>query len=223
MKKTLAIILALMLIMSSAFTTTAFAVEDEEKIYCDATLDDDFEDDNILVMFTNEASLKFLTYTADDFSEIGATEVIDLTAKIADYLKYQLDAMENGMVIPEEVLIAASEFHQVLQIELDKNDKQNVLDAVHTVEQRDDVLLAQPNFLYPIDDPTEYYDINGDGVTDINDATYLQMYLAGFESAPIDEDDYNEFATADCNCDGIIDVNDATTLQMIIAGYDIWF
>lgn len=61
-------------------------------------------------------------------------------------------------------------------------------------------------------------DVNHDGVVDINDATYLQMYLAGYPDAVIDESDAYEFALADFNGDNIIDVNDATAIQMYLAG-----
>ena len=39
----------------------------EEKVFSNATMDDDFADDYVIVIVTNSASLKFKEYTALDF------------------------------------------------------------------------------------------------------------------------------------------------------------
>ena len=58
------------------------------------------------------------------------------------------------------------------------------------------------------------HDIDADGVFDINDSTYLQMYLAGYfelsESA---------FKTADADHSLAVDIGDVTRIQMLLAGY----
>lgn len=54
-------------------------------------------------------------------------------------------------------------------------------------------------------------DINNDGEMNVIDATYLQMYLAGY-GISID------LICADVNRDGKIDVSDVTKLQLILAG-----
>ncbi|MEE1061157.1 MAG: hypothetical protein UH080_04955 [Ruminococcus sp.] len=60
------------------------------------------------------------------------------------------------------------------------------------------------------------YDINLDGVEDVNDVTYLQMALAGYFDLPDDFESY-----ADVNYDGVVDVSDVTETQMYLAGYDL--
>lgn len=55
------------------------------------------------------------------------------------------------------------------------------------------------------------YDVNGDGVININDCTMIQKYAASLAELT-DE----QLKKADCNNDGIVNVIDATTLQKII-------
>lgn len=47
----------------------------DKKYVCNATIDDDFEDDAVLVMFDNKASLEFKDYNVADFSGIGVASV----------------------------------------------------------------------------------------------------------------------------------------------------
>lgn len=58
------------------------------------------------------------------------------------------------------------------------------------------------------------YDLNRDGVVDVNDVTYLQLILAGIEEAP---DDFE--VRCDINGNGVVDVNDVTALQNIVSSY----
>ncbi|MBQ8292932.1 MAG: hypothetical protein IJX78_03875, partial [Bacilli bacterium] len=70
--------LVMMLLLFSVLTICTFynnitkaEGETEEKIYCDATIDDEFTDNEILIVLTNEESLKFSEYTVNSFSEIN--------------------------------------------------------------------------------------------------------------------------------------------------------
>lgn len=62
---------------------------EEEKIYCDATLDDDFEDDSVIVMLKNDVSLELDDYDKYDFSEVNAEKVEDLTSYTVESIKEQ--------------------------------------------------------------------------------------------------------------------------------------
>jgi len=89
MKKVLTTVLAIMLAIGVGFAghsilsqpTTAYAEENaitaeenvvvEEKSYCQATLEDDFADDRVLVALNRTATMRYKKYTPDDFAEIG--------------------------------------------------------------------------------------------------------------------------------------------------------
>ena len=58
-------------------------------------------------------------------------------------------------------------------------------------------------------------DVNRDGVVDVNDVTYVQMY-----AADLIEFDDEQFMHADFNMDNVVDISDATEIQMMIAVID---
>lgn len=67
--------------------------------------------------------------------------------------------------------------------------------------------------LYDMSDvKKQRYDVNGDGVININDCTLIQKY-----SASLAELTDEQLKKADCNNDGVVNVMDATKLQKIIA------
>lgn len=80
-------------------------VYDEEKIICNATLDDDFADDRVLVMMKNSASLELKNYSKEDFSEIDVKEVFDYTEEKVVSIKNELAEYEE--------LFAAGETNKV--------------------------------------------------------------------------------------------------------------
>ena len=51
----------------------------EEKIYCNATLDDDFVYNRILVILTRVASEDSKIYTISDFSDFGCVNIENIT------------------------------------------------------------------------------------------------------------------------------------------------
>ncbi len=60
MKKIISLILICMFLLSTAITVTAtnsnYKEVSEEKVVCDATIEEDFEDDSVIVVFKNTES-----------------------------------------------------------------------------------------------------------------------------------------------------------------------
>lgn len=75
MKKLLCIVLVIFFSLGLANISLAVGIDAdseitgpiEEKVFSNATMDDDFADDYVIVIVTNSASLKFKEYTALDF------------------------------------------------------------------------------------------------------------------------------------------------------------
>lgn len=130
MKKTTLKFLSFFLVAAILIYTlsvTAIALEDTtedtiEKVYCEATLEDDFTDNDILLVMMPEYN--FREYTVNDFSSIGCIEIEDLTIE------------------PKE-----GELCRIFHLTLATHSKQNVLDAIETLEERDDIYSAEPNYL----------------------------------------------------------------------------
>lgn len=213
MKKLLALILALTLLVLGV-QTVAFAegdgepdpVEPEEKLYCNATLDDDFTDDCVLVMLFNEQSLKLLTYTPDDFPVDNISEVKDLTTHSVQAIKEQ---RENGTNEINE-----KTFNQMLELTLTTKSKQAVLDTIKELEKVDFIMCAQPNYIYHLDHPV--WDGLGDPDLDhyigMTDVVLLQRNIA--KLADLTDEQTQK---GDVDKDNSITMSDVTLIQKNIA------
>lgn len=78
-----------------AFTTSATDFETEttiadKKILSDATIDDDFADNALLIVLNKDATRKFKTYTKADFAGINVAKVDNLTASTAEIVKAKI-------------------------------------------------------------------------------------------------------------------------------------
>ncbi len=107
------------------------------KIYCDATLDDDFCDDSLIVVL--DEKLSKLAGIANDivsrfFSLINCrsienlTEILDPSPSLLDYYK-------------------THKFRQILHIKLGLNSKQYVLKAIKFLEKLDGILYVGPDYI----------------------------------------------------------------------------
>ena len=59
----------------------------EEKVYCNATLDDTFSDNRVLVVLNKNSSNSDIEYNKETFSSYGCTVVKELTNMITTSIK----------------------------------------------------------------------------------------------------------------------------------------
>ncbi len=90
---------------------------------CQATIEDDFDDDKIDVAFIREESRKQKQYTAEDFPELDIKEI-------------KIEVSYNPKI--DNIV--------VLRIVLNSHDKQKVLDGIRILEGYDIVYSAEPNY-----------------------------------------------------------------------------
>ena len=139
----------------------------------DISLDENFCDDSVIVVLKNEKSMELDTYHVSDFSEVNPKYISDLTSDTVDTIQNEYISVHNEFVsivsdndtvflsdelgqqaldsIDENIKDEYSDFHQTLCITLNKHDKQNVLDAIETLQKRNDVLYAEPNYCITLD------------------------------------------------------------------------
>ncbi|MBQ7355585.1 MAG: hypothetical protein IJW62_08715, partial [Clostridia bacterium] len=98
------------------------SVRNPEKFYTGATLENEFTENNIIIMVFPEYN--FESYTAEDFAEIGCVEIKELTRNVK----------------PDII-------NRIILLTLDKDSKQNVLDCIQILQQRTDIYSAEPNFI----------------------------------------------------------------------------
>lgn len=131
-------------------------ISKEEKILCDATLEDEFEEDSVIVVFKNSKSRSLDTFTANTFSEISAKSVKDLTTRTKNKIfKQRTKAVQTNneskydiLSTSDEMYIDENDFHQIVKIDLGVKSKENVLACIKKLEERDDVLMACPNYFF---------------------------------------------------------------------------
>lgn len=118
-----------------------------------ANIDEDFEDDNVIVILNSKISEINKIHNAKYFDGIEIESIVDLTKR-----EYNFKNKNN-------------DFHQILQIYLKEKGKENVLKAISYLEQLDDVFSAEPNYFFEIavdpDDP-EYINNNLWGLNGVN-------------------------------------------------------
>ena len=73
----------------SMFNKTAEKNCVDEKVYCNATLDDNFKDDEVLVVLNQKRSLEEWIFTTNDFPEIECLVVDEITDGSLDLIKEQ--------------------------------------------------------------------------------------------------------------------------------------
>lgn len=114
-----------------------FAKENlEEKIYCTATIEDEFATNRVLVVLDERASHSNKIYNRNDFSNINCKEVKDLTYEATNVVQKR----KNNS------LIDVNNYRRVLSVELSTNSKENVLNVIDELIKYDDVIYAGPDY-----------------------------------------------------------------------------
>jgi len=149
------IILILILLVSCTifvskkqFAYKTFAQElNSEKIYCTATIEDDFDDNSIIITLFPEYSQYFgvKQEVSRDLLNLELNSIRELNSLPSEYIN--ADGSINAQIAPG---IAAHyrtiEFEQILCIEIKNSGKQNVLDKIKQIEELDYVRCANPNY-----------------------------------------------------------------------------
>ena len=147
----------------------------EKKEYCTMTIEDDFDDHTILLVLTKKKSWEKTIFMPTDFPEVECAEVKSINSESREliykqqkalktinivYTDYDTtfrklqDRLNSGGFVPKELLDADNvgihlldpdTYREMLSLKLKKSGKQNVLDAVHILEKRADILSADVN------------------------------------------------------------------------------
>lgn len=118
------------------FVSYGYLLNFENKIYCYASIDDNFEPDSVLVVLNESASFNENEYTIMDFNEINCIDVTDLTA-------VSTESITNN---EEAYLVNKEKYRRVLKLTLNEVSKENVLNTINILIKREDVLYAGPNY-----------------------------------------------------------------------------
>ena len=104
-----------------------------DKVYCEATIEDDFSDSSVCIILTRDESLKFKEYTIADFitdtiSEIGISSIVELTESMTNII----DTDENYDSL--NCSINTENFRRIFLLNLVNKGKNNVLTIINELE-----------------------------------------------------------------------------------------
>ncbi len=118
----LALALLLPFILQGNSVVNAVESDTNMKAHCTATIDDEFDDSEIIIVI--DPSYNFTEYTINDFASIGCTSI---------------EALTNN--------ITSNSLCRIIKLTIQSNSKESVLAAIEQLEQRSDIYSAEPNYI----------------------------------------------------------------------------
>ncbi|MCI8331991.1 MAG: S8 family serine peptidase [Clostridiales bacterium] len=177
MKKILSCMIALTMLFTASIVNVPLYANDSQdmdnadKIICQATLDDHFSDDCVVVVIDKNNSGINKLFEKKKFKGVDLTNIEDLTEIEGDPdTKLYLD-QEN--------------FKQVLKLSLVKTGKKEVLKAIRKLEKLDFVYSASPNYYYALADAEPLPGLEEGG---LEASEPISAQQAGEEIAPAEEE-----------------------------------
>lgn len=157
LKKLLLFVLLISIVLICSFKGRIIKASeiDSEKVYCTATIEDEFTDNEIFITIKNTESLDFNEYTISDFSEINCISIEDLTDGYKDKIIEQLNGTYTG-----NMPVNLETFNRILKLTLNVNSKQYVLDSIKKLEELDYIKSAEPNYIMETENlgtPNDFY------------------------------------------------------------------
>lgn len=114
----------------------------EEKSFCHVSLDEDFADDTVLIVLNKNASAVFKNYLPSDFSEVGCSNIEDLTEGVVEKIyEQQTNANET-----KDFVVNETNFRRILKLTLVDKGKEKVIEAIKKLEKRNDVISVAPDY-----------------------------------------------------------------------------
>lgn len=146
------IMMLLLCLLCSGSTLYTHATEQtatDQKIYSCATINDDFANDHVIIVFDNDSSLKFDKYTTADFAEVDCKAVTDLSQASGKKVQAELssaNSLYNRSTATNTLSESVKNYNQIVCLELAETGKDKVLEAIDILEQRDDILYVGPDY-----------------------------------------------------------------------------
>jgi len=103
----------------------------EEKVYCEVSIDDPFEDNSVLVVMDKNVGGINKWHDKSFFGDIEIEYIKDLTS-----------------VNPNSEYLNKEQFHQILLLRLPVHSKENVINAIRHLEKIDGIQCASPNYYF---------------------------------------------------------------------------
>ena len=158
MKRLIALIIAAGVLLMAGAANAVWAKENSpsDKIICQATIEDGFSDDCVIVTIDRNHGGINKFFSKEKFKGVDLTSVEDLT-----YIEGDPDDNEY---------LNVENFTQILKLKLVKTGKKEVLKAIRKLEKLDFVLAAEPDYFITPSFAEDYSESNDASNADILDA-----------------------------------------------------
>ena len=124
--------------------------EKEERSYWKGSVDENFKEGDIIICLTLEATKEnFLRkYTPKDFPELECASIKELTNGTWELMVGEIRMDESDRSLEE---LNVSKFNRMFTITLKEKTKQAVCDGIRALDNRKDILHAEPNYIFTMD------------------------------------------------------------------------
>lgn len=157
---------------------------EEQQIFSTATINDNFADDRVIVVFKNKNSLEFVDYTVNCFPEINCNDVRVLTHESLNEVKTAMESKlstasegENSKIHSDIDL-----FNTTLCITLKETGKDRVIEAIEKLRERDDVLYVGPDMVINIESTESEY-VSYSEPDDVRNRIQLNLLPQSYENS----------------------------------------
>ena len=151
-RKILTTLLALLTIISQMFNLSFVELSaSAEAVNCNIpSIEDDFSDDTVLIVFDNPTSLDFSDYSKYNFANIDYESVRSLSTAISSKIKTAMDNIAynvtEGVALQPYFGIMPSDFKEVVCIKLKNKGKENVIKAIKTLSNQKGIAYVGPDY-----------------------------------------------------------------------------
>ena len=99
-------------------------IDNDTKVVSEATIEENFTDNSVIVVLKRQATRSFREYSVEDFAEINAVAVTNLSERSTNLFKKQIAAERTGdrraiqQYIDNNMLVNTDTFKTILMIQL---------------------------------------------------------------------------------------------------------
>jgi len=128
---------------------TSKNISKESKIYCNATIEDSFDEDSVIVVLSSSISQYsgINEFFMQKLEGLEVEKIDDLTALPIEYLesKTKINEKKAPSLVEHYSKIV---FNQILHVQFKQKSKKNVLQLIKIIEEFDEVISVEPDWLY---------------------------------------------------------------------------
>lgn len=159
------VIISILLIFSVCSSTIVRANnKEEQRTFLKPSIEEDFSNDKVIVVLSNEESVKLLDYEKNSFDVSGIEKIENLTSGTLK-LHRKMKNGDTSFIKKENDIrkkIDMNSYHQILMFTLQEKTKENVLRIISLLNEDERVIMASPDYAFEAASVPNDYTSSGD-------------------------------------------------------------